>query len=84
MIMVVISWLVRSILKQEWQKSIKHQQPKKILFIYIHVAEIFTRNIALNEVLSMQFLNWDSLHARLNSHYKAWSNKKKKYKNIKA
>ena len=23
------------------------------------------------------FYNWDSLHARLNSHYKAWSYKKK-------
>ena len=30
------------------------------------------------------FLNWDSLHARLNSHYKAWSYKKKKHKKIKA
>ena len=24
------------------------------------------------------FLNWDSLQARVNSHYKAWSYKKKK------
>ena len=24
--------------------------------------------------------NWDSLHARLNSHYEAWSYKKKKHK----
>ena len=23
------------------------------------------------------FFNWDSLHARLNSHYEAWSYKKK-------
>ena len=30
------------------------------------------------------FFNWDSLHARLNSHYEAWSYKKKKHKNIKA
>ena len=30
------------------------------------------------------FLNWDSLQARLNSHYKAWSYKKKKQKMIKA
>ena len=30
------------------------------------------------------FVNWNSLHARLNSHYKAWSYKKKKYKKIKA
>ena len=30
------------------------------------------------------FLNWDSLYARLNSHYEAWSYKKKKHKKIKA
>ena len=29
------------------------------------------------------FLNWDSLHARLNSHYKAWGYKKKKHKKMK-
>ena len=30
------------------------------------------------------FLNWDLLDARLNSHNKAWSYKKKKHKKIKA
>ena len=30
------------------------------------------------------FIYWDSLHARLNSHYKAWSYKKKKHKKIRA
>ena len=30
------------------------------------------------------FLNWDSLHAMLNSHCKAWSYMKKKHKKIKA
>ena len=30
------------------------------------------------------FSNWDSLHARLNSHYKAWVYKKKKHKKITA
>ena len=30
------------------------------------------------------FFNWDSLHARLNSHYNGWSYKKKKHKKIKA
>ena len=30
------------------------------------------------------FFNWDSLHVRLNSHYEAWSYKKKKHKKIKA
>ena len=28
------------------------------------------------------FFNWDSPHARLNSHYEAWSYKKKKRKKI--
>ena len=28
--------------------------------------------------------DWDSLHARLNSHYEAWSYKKKKHKKIEA
>ena len=35
------------------------------------------------QVLAVVF-NWDSLHARLNSHYKAWSYKKKEQKKIKA
>ena len=30
------------------------------------------------------FFNWDSLHTSLNSHYKAWSYKKKKHKKIKS
>ena len=41
----------------------------------------------LNMKLQMNYLqrdnfllNWDSLHARLNSHYEAWSYKKKKHK----
>ena len=34
--------------KQGGRKSIKYQQPKKKLSIDIHVAEILTRNIALN------------------------------------
>ena len=34
--------------------------------------------------INTSFFNWDSLHTRLNSHYKAWSYKKKKHKKIKA
>ena len=30
------------------------------------------------------FLNWDSFHTRLNSHYEVWYYKKKNYKKIKA
>ena len=29
------------------------------------------------------FVNWDSLYARLNSHYEAWSHKKKKHEKVK-
>ena len=32
--------------------------------------------------MANHFFNWNSLHARLNNHYEAWSYKKKK-KNIK-
>ena len=36
--------------------------------------------IFIAEIVNFFFLNWDSLHARLNSHYEAWSYKKKKHK----
>ena len=39
----------------------------------------------LEEIANLFFLfNWDSLNARLNSHCRAWSYKKKKHKKIKA
>ena len=39
--------------------------------------ELLLKNLVSGRV---SFFNWDSLHARLNSHYKAWSYKKKKHK----
>ena len=36
------------------------------------------------ELFFFFFLNWYSLHARLNSHYEAWSYKKRKHKKVKA
>ena len=46
------------------------------------ISRQFNRNIS---VIDFFFnFNWDSLHARLNSYYKAWSYKKKKSKKIKA
>ena len=59
----------------------------------IILAKIFVKNLyfwwCINNVTMhcfffILFFNWDSLHARLNSHYKAWSYKKKKHKKIKA
>ena len=32
--------------------------------------------------LDFSFFNWDSLHARLNSHYETWSYKKESTKKI--
>ena len=34
--------------------------------------------------LAFFFFNWYSLQARLNSHYEAWSYKKRKHKKVKA
>ena len=36
------------------------------------------------DVFFFFFFNWYSLHARLNSHYEAWSCKKRKHKKVKA
>ena len=41
------------------------------------------RNLVVNFSKNF-FFNWESLHARLNSHYEAWSYKKKKHKKIRA
>ena len=38
----------------------------------------------ITKLLHVFFKNWDSFHVKLNSHYKVWSCKKKKYKKIKA
>ena len=35
-------------------------------------------------ILYYIYINWDSRHAKLSSHYESWSYKKKKYKKIKA
>ena len=58
--------------------SIAKTASKKIGAL-IHCMKFISPEVAL-----CLFLNWDSLHARLKSHYKAWNYKKKKYKKIKA
>ena len=40
------------------------------------------KNIEIKSIKNCIFFNWDSLHAKLNSHYEAWSYKKKKNKKI--
>ena len=49
------------------------------------VVERISKNWSLMQLRNIIIVfNSDSLHAKLNSHYEAWSYKKKKYKNIKA
>ena len=50
---------------------------------YVHSRNQVGKGVAYPAVFSI-FLNWDSLHVRLNSHCKAWSYNKKKHKKIKA
>ena len=40
--------------------------------------------VVIRDFFLFLFLNWDSLHARINSHYEAWGSKKMKHKKIKA
>ena len=49
---------------------------KDTILVTLDVKSLYT-NIFI-------FFNWYSLHARLNSHYEAWSYKKKKHKKVKA
>ena len=48
------------------------------------LCECFHTSFPANNLLVFCFFYWDSLHARLNSHYEAWSCKKKKHIKIKA
>ena len=41
------------------------------------------QNVSLWSLFFFFFFNWVSFHARLNSHYHAWSYKKKKHKKLK-
>ena len=41
-----------------------------------------SKNCPVRDNAYFFFFNWDLLHARLNSHYEAWSYKKKKHKKI--
>ena len=71
------SYYVKMVRLDAGQKIVKFSIFSKIR-IFWEISDIFLSAYLLF------FFNWDSLHARLNSHYKAWSYKKKKHKKIKA
>ena len=52
-------------------------------FILLTVTLVAPCVTLANVIKSVIFFNWDSLHARLNSHYESWSYKTKKHKEIK-
>ena len=57
-------------------------QHKHAFTLNTDFKDIILSNVS-NSNLVLILFNWDLLHARLNSHYKVWSYKKKKHKKIK-
>ena len=60
-----------------------------LFFIYILdmtpcESFLFAKKWSLKFKKQKKKLNWDSLHARLNSHCESWGYKKKKHKKVKA
>ena len=68
--------------------SNKNQPPNNLVksqyFSQKTLYPSFKRKVCKTQILTAFsfFFNWDSLHARLNSHYEAWSYKKRSTKKI--
>ena len=62
-------------IKKSTKKSLINDLSKRLLEL-----EFQQHNAIKSKCFS--FFNWDSLHARLNSHYEAWSYKKRSTKKI--
>ena len=63
--------------------SMKFLSPEVALYLFkstIHPCMEYFCHVWAGAPSMFFFLNWDSLHARLNSHYEAWSYKKKSTK----
>ena len=66
--------------------SKKLMEPATSAKIYWSVLKSFHSNkkiLCIPPIFHNFFFNWYSLYARLNSHYKAWSYKKRKHKKVK-
>ena len=67
-----------------------HETYQKLTLLNLEACSTLRKKIKFSitqTCIKLFFLkkkNWDSLHARLNSHHKAWSYMKKKQKKIKA
>ena len=80
-------------IKHEIFSNFEFDPPKDMHAVFLDISKVFDKIWLPGLIFKIKsfgisgdffFFNWDSLHARLNSHYKAWSYKKKKRKNIKA
>ena len=49
--------------KKKKKKTVKYQLPKKYKLIFIHIAEVFITNIALDENLCMDLGEYQSVMA---------------------
>ena len=66
---------------EKWEKTLKNTSEGGHLFIKILAQKNQTfHRYFLRIFFKDLFFNSNSLHARLNTHYKAWSYKKKKQK----
>ena len=64
----------------QWDHMIEVRRPDIVI-----VDKIKKETMIIDVAITGDFLkNWNSLHAKLDSHYMAWSYKKKKHKKIKA
>ena len=66
------------------QRTLKHFLSCTILRTFGIQFTRFRTNCQNLAVLGFFLKKWDSFNTRLNSHYKAWSQKKKKHTKIKA
>ena len=63
---------------QDWTAAMKNGVTRKRSSKRLkHIGNLFRKNIQL---IGCFFFNWDSLHTWLNSHYEAWSYKKRSIK----
>ena len=79
----------RKTFKKNWSELFKNHQidlscntPSTIKIGDSTAAELARFSDVWHNFFRNFLFNWDSLHARLNSHYEAWSYKKKSAKKI--
>ena len=73
--------LSKVVLSSSWDSQPRYRLQFRC---FVNQGWFFLPFVIHNLTIGLFYFNWDKLHARLNSPYKAWSYKKKKHKKIKA